>query len=601
MSDSRVLTGIGVSPGIAIGPALVLHWALPNVPASAVAPEDVEGEIVRLRSAVESVRTGLEELRARAVDRVGPAESKIFDAQILMLEDVDFLGGVERLIRANQLSAAQAFEFKALELRALWSQSSSSLLRERRADLFGVQVRVLHELVGEPLVEGFETAAGRPAIVFTRELTPGLTVQFEPDLVAGFVSEAGTRTSHAAILAHSLGIPCVMGLGGGLQQIRAGVEVIVDGTHGTVCLDPTKADVKEAKVQDRRRRALVRELNKNLGRPAVTVDGERVSLQGNVDVPEELEQAVLHAAEGVGLLRTEFLLVGRTELPSEEEQTTYFKRVAGRFEDHPVIIRSYDLGGDKFPAPFRPPSEPNPFLGWRAIRVCLDEPEVFRTQIRAVLQARVAGDVKLMLPLVTSVEEVERTRELVEQCAAELASEGKEAAGSVPVGVMIETPAAAIIADQLLTRSDFVSVGSNDLTQYMLAVDRGNVRLADRFTAFHPAVVRVLKEISDVTAAAGMSASVCGEMASEPIAAFLLLGLGYRVLSVSPPALPLIRWVLRQIDIDAATRAAADALAVGTTGEVNRILQEGIAECVDLRWLEAGRLPRSRRVTSFKA
>jgi phosphotransferase system enzyme I (PtsI) len=289
----------------------------------------------------------------------------------------------------------------------------------------------------------------------------------------------------------------------------------------------------------------------------------------------------------VGLLRTEFLVVGRSELPGEDEQAEYFGRICRRFPTHPVVVRTYDLGGDKFPASFRPPREANPFLGWRAIRVCLDEPDIFRTQARAILRARLVGDVQLMLPLVTQLEELERARELVAESAAALKREGIPAASDVPIGVMIETPAAALLAEEFAAKSDFLSVGTNDLTQYTLAVDRGSARLADRFTPFHPAVVRLLKRIVEAGKRANLGVSVCGEMASDPRAVILLLGLGYRVLSIAPPSLPLVRWLIRQFDAGVAESVAAEAVAASTTGKVVSLLTEAMDGLVDVDLLSS--------------
>ncbi len=582
MSDPRLLTGIGVSPGMVIGPAYVVTWGLPDVPQRVVAKEEVPAELQRLRDAVADVQRHLDDLRKHAADHAGPTEAKIFDAQILMLEDADFLGAVERLIRDNQLSAERAFEFKALELRVLWTQSESQMLRQRRADLAGISIRVLQRLLGQSIQEVLTDRGGVPVIVFTRELTPGLTVEFDREQVMGFASVEGTRTSHAAILAHSLGIPCVMGLVGGLDNIRTDGMVILDGARGTVLTDPTPEEIAQAQAQAERRRQFDAELEAVGAMPAETLDKARVMLRGNVDLPEELNAAAEHGAEGVGLLRTEFLVVGRSELPGEDEQAEYFARICRRFPEHPVVVRTYDLGGDKFPAAFRPPREANPFLGWRAIRVCLDEPDIFRVQARAILRARHHGDVQLMLPLVTQLEELERARELVAESADALKREGVPAASTVPIGVMIETPAAALLADEFAAASDFLSVGTNDLTQYTLAVDRGNARLADRFTPFHPAVVRFLKRIIDAGRQAGLDASVCGEMASDPRGALLLLGLGYRVLSVSPPRLPLVRWLIRQFDATVAASVAAEAVEASTTSEILGLLGDAIGGLVDV-------------------
>jgi phosphotransferase system enzyme I (PtsI) len=594
------LTGVGVSPGIAVGPAFIVRWSLPDVPQRVVPEGEVDLEIERLRTAVNAVRAHILELRARTEDRAGAEEARIFEAQIMMLEDQDFMGAVERLIRENRISAERAFEFKTLELRALWTRSESALLQQRRADLFGIGVRVLGRLLGHSIEETLQRGGGRPVVVLTRELTPGLTVEFDRQTVAGFASAEGTRTSHAAILAHSLGIPCVMGFGAGLDRVTEGADVVLDGSRGWILLDPTGEEVDEALAFEKRRGTLLREMERVEREPARTLDGVQISLRSNLDLPEELEEAVAHGADGVGLLRTEFLVLGRTELPSEDEQAGYFERIARRFPGHPIVVRSYDLGGDKFPAPFSPPREPNPFLGWRAIRVCLDQPEIFRPQLRAIMRARAHGDVQLMLPLVTQVEEVVRVRELVEEEVADLKRLGIAYGPDLPVGVMVETPAAVILADELASRSDFLSVGTNDLTQYTLAVDRGNAGIAGRFSSFHPAVVRSLRAIAEAGDRAGLRVSVCGEMASDPLSALLLLSLGYTVFSVAPPRLPLVRWVLRQIDASAVVRAAPDVVKAETRQEVKRILTETIAAYMDLDLLDAGRLPDVRAPTSFK-
>ena len=599
--SERQLRGIGVSPGIAVGPAVVVRWALPEVPHRVVPRSHVEKEVRRLRAAVKDVRRHLTELREQAVDRAGVDEARIFDAQILMLEDREFIGGVAGLIRKNHFTAEKAFEFKTLEVRDLWTDAGSPLLKERLADVTGVAIRVIQHLMhrgAQDLWEGIS----QPSIVVARELSPGLTVQLDPAHVIGLISEEGTRTSHAAILAHSIGIPAIFGLRGAVERIRPGTMVILDGNRGTVLLDPTPDEVAEAERSETRRSELSARLEEAVAQPSVTLDGARFTLRGNVDLPDEIAAAQLHGAEGVGLLRTEFLLTGHSTLPTENEQTAYFRRVADAFPGHPVVVRSYDLGGDKFPAPFRVPAEANPALGWRAIRVCLDEPEIFRTQIRAVLRAAARAPIQLMIPLVTRLDEVERARALVAEEAAGLQRAGIEAATSLPVGVMVETPAAAVMADRLAEISDFMSVGTNDLTQYTLVVDRGNARLADRFTPHDPSVLRLLKLVAEAARAAGKPASVCGEMASEPLSAFLLLGLGYETLSVAPPALPLIKWLLRQVTTAQARAAADAALAARSAALALDILRFALAEAVDLTLLDPdARLPAGRRSGSLKA
>ncbi len=599
MSD-RLLKGIGVSPGIAMGPTVTVRWALPEVPHRVVPRTQVEKEVRRLRAALKDVRRQLSELRARAEDRAGTDEARIFDAQLLMLEDKDFIGGVAELIRENHLTAEKAFEFKTLEVRDLWTAAGSPLLKERLADLTGVAIRVIQHLMhegGEDVWEGIS----EPSILVARELSPGLTVQLDRDQIVGLISEEGTRTSHAAILAHSIGIPAIFGLRGAVARIPGGTKVILDGTRGTVLLNPTAEEVAEAERVDARRRELSTRLEEAVSQTSVTLDGVRVALRGNVDLPDEIEAAKDHGAEGVGLLRTEFLITGHGQLPSEDEQTAYFRRVGEAFPGHPVVVRTYDLGGDKFPAPFRGPVEANPFLGWRAIRVCLDEPEMFRTQIRAVLRGAATVNLHLMIPLVTRLDEVERTRVMVAEEAERLEKSGIAAAKTVPLGVMVETPAAAVLADRLAEVSDFLSVGTNDLTQYTLVVDRGNARLADRFTPHDPSVLRLLKLIAEAARAAGKPVSVCGEMASEPLSAFLLLGLGYETLSVAPPALPFIKWLIRQVST-AQARAAADAALAARSAELALdILRFALAEAVDLTLLDPdARLPAGRRSGSLK-
>jgi phosphoenolpyruvate-protein phosphotransferase (PTS system enzyme I) len=558
----------------------------------------VENEVRRLRDAVSAVVSHLQDLGERVLQRAGPEESRIFDAQILMAQDEDFLASVETLIRKNQLSAETAYEFRALELRALWS--GAARLRERLADLNAIQLRMIHHLLGRTETELWSVPADEQVIVVTHELSPGLTVQMDREHVVGLVSEEGTRTAHAAILAHSLGIPAVMGAGGALSLIPSGTTLLLDGQSGTIVLDPTRDELEEAKVQVSRRHRLELQLESVVGEPAVTPAGRPITLMGNVDLPEEIEAAVRLGAQGVGLLRTEFLLTGRASLPTEDEQAEYFRRVALAFPDHTVVIRSFDLGGDKFPAAFKAPVESNPFLGWRSIRVCLDQPEVFRPQVRAVLRAAAGHDLQLMLPLVTTVHEVEEAREIIMEEARALQKDGVRAAASIPVGVMVETPAAVMMADRLAEVSAFFSVGTNDLTQYTLAVDRGNARLANRFTPHDPSVVRQLHRVLEVGKAADLPVSVCGEMASEPLSAVLLLGLGYTCLSVSPPALPLVKWVIRTVPEESARSAAQAALHATSAAEVSNVLREAVGEYIDIRLLDPhSALPGRGRVASL--
>ncbi len=585
MTASRTLTGIGVSPGVAIAPARIVDARFPDVPDRSIGASEVEGELARLRAAIDAVVLHLEQLRERVRERAGPVESGIFDAQILMAKDPDFLASVEYLITHNNLSAETAFEFKALEMRVAWSGAGNLRLRERLADLAAVQTRVLRHLMGwseDDLVTG--TIAG-PVIVVAQEISPGLTVQLDREHLVGMISVEGTRTSHAAILAHSLGIPAVMGVEGALDRITQGATVMLDGRAGTVVIDPSQDEVLRARHLVTRRQKLELTFEGVLDQPAITPDGCTITLQGNVDLPEEIDLAVRHGAEGVGLLRTEFLVTGKAQLPTEDEQTAYFRRIASAFAPHAVTIRTFDLGGDKFPAAFEAPAEANPALGWRSVRVCLDQEEVFRPQLRAILRAARGRNLRFMIPLVTSVDEVVQTRRLLQEEARSLAEAGVPAAESVPLGVMIETPAAVLMADHLARVSDFFSVGTNDLTQYTLAVDRGNARLAPRFTPHDPAVVRQLATIEAAARTGNIPLSVCGEMASDPLTAILLLGLGYRVLSVAPPTILMLKWIIRAVPISVCRSAALAALEVPGAAAVEQVLAEAVSPHLDLAQL----------------
>ncbi len=581
----RTIRGTAVSAGVAVGPALVVRWEVPAVSDHAIRPEQVDGEIARLHDAIAWARERITAVRAHAAERAGPEEARIFDAQLMILEDEDLIGGVERLIRENHFSAERAFELKIIEWRGLWMTNGSTLLRDRLIDLTDVEIRVLTRLLGVDEPDVLAPADG-PVILVARDLTPSLTVQLDREAVLAIACEQGTRTSHAAILAHSIGIPAVVGLHDVLDRVTTGEMVVLDGWTGTLQVEPQPADIEEAQRRDARRRALERDLVLAVDQPAVTRDGRALVLRANLDLPEELDQAVRHRAEGIGLMRTEFLVVGRGRMPTEDEQVQLYARIGKAFAGQDVVIRTFDLGGDKFPAGFRTTAEANPFLGWRAIRVCLDRPEVFRPQVRAILRAAAHAQLKLMIPLVTTVDEVEATRAIVAEEATALRTAGIEAAESVPVGVMVETPAAVFVADRLAEVADFLSVGTNDLVQYTLAVDRGNARLADRFTPHHPAILRALAQVRAAADAAGKEVSVCGGMASDPVSAFLLLGLGYRTLSVAAPSLPLIRWLVRRVDAGEAAACATALCAAGNAAAVTARARAALGRAVDLKLIE---------------
>ncbi len=599
--EPPVIKGIAVSPGVAVGPALVVRWEAPAVPDRALGAGEVEAEVARLAEALAHARERVTRSRARAAERAGEEEARIFDAQLMILEDRDLVSGVDRLIRDNRFAAERAFQLKMLEWRSAWRTTGSAMLRERLADLTDVEIIVLTRLMGleEPRLD--EARPEQPVVVVARDLTPALTVQLDRDAILAIACEEGTRTSHAAILAHSIGIPAVMGLADALARVTSGETVVLDGWAGTLQVAPTPQTVEAAKKRDKQRRELERDLEAGSELPAQTTDGARLAVRANLDLPEETEAALRHRAEGIGLFRTEFLVAGRGTMPEEDEQAELYRRIGAAFAPHPVVVRTYDLGGDKFPAPFRRVPEGNPMLGWRAIRVCLDQPEIFRPQIRAILRAAAHVKLKLMIPLVTRLDEVLRTRELVDEEARALRAAGIEAASGVPVGVMVETPAAALIADRLAEVSDFLSVGTNDLVQYTLAVDRGNARLAERYNAHHPSVLRLLRTVARAARAAKREVSVCGEMASDPVSVYLLIGLGYRVFSVAPPSLPLVKWMVRQVSAKDAASCADAALELATTDEVSAFARRSVGNVVDLRLLDpASPLPARKRRATFR-
>ncbi|HEU4584829.1 MAG TPA: phosphoenolpyruvate--protein phosphotransferase [Gemmatimonadaceae bacterium] len=567
----RRLAGIPASPGIVVGPVHVLLWEVPEVPQRIIDDDAIPAEIERFHSALEQARVRLRTVRARAARHAGEEEAKIFDAQLFILEDIELIGRVEGLIRQN-LAAESAFEITMLEWRHHFARHASPMMRERVGDIADVQIRVLSLLLGLPDHDPLDLPKGAGVILVTHDLTPSLTVQIDREAVAAIATDAGTRVSHVAILARSLGLPAVVGLRTATERLRGGETVILDGTTGTLYVNPTEAEIEDFRERSRREAAVGEELAREAGAESVTTDGVRITLFANVDIPEDAEAAARSGADGVGLMRTEFLVVGRTTMPDEEEQYRAYRRVLESFGGRPVVIRTYDIGGDKLPVGGYPP-EPNPFLGWRAIRMCLDEPAIFRPQLRALMRAATHGDLRIMLPLVVSVDEVRMTRELMQEEAADLAARGIPHRVDIPLGVMIETPAAAVAADGFVGEASFFSIGTNDLTQYSLAVDRGNANIADRFTPLHPGVLRLIARTVEVGDANDVGVTVCGEMASEPLTAFALIGLGVRQLSVAPRSVPLVKRLVRGVSTSDAISAMKEALELRTAREVATVLE----------------------------
>ena len=580
---NRIRDGIPASPGIVIGPARVLRMEVPPVPhhAGGIAPENVEEEVARFDAAIAVVKEQIREVQERTKTQLGEVEAQIFEPQILMLEDSDLIGGTVGYIRENHLSAERAFEWRVLEWEAQWSHTAHPMVLDRLNDLADVQGRVLRQLMGLPQPEIGGGDADR-VILVARDLSPSIAAQLDTTRVVGMATDAGTRTSHSSILARSLKIPAVVSLGTLSTELNTGDEIIIDGRSGKVIIHPTEEEKQTYRDLDFQMREWEQEILLLAHLESRTVDGVEIALRANIDLPSEAESAHAHGADGIGLFRTEFLVVGRNSVPTEEEQYGAYSRVLSAFPGRPVVIRTYDLGGDKFPAFLHMPQEENPFLGWRAIRVCLDEPALFRAQLRALLRAMEHGDVRIMLPLINEISEITRTRDLIEECLEELRSEGHVVDRPYTLGAMVETPAAALSAPELAQHVDFFSVGTNDLVQYTLAVDRGNSRLAGLYNPMHPAVVRLLNMVAEAGLAAGVEVSVCGEFAANPLGAFLLLGMGVQSLSVGPSALAEIKKVIRSVDRSKARVAVAEALLAPTPAAVEEILISHLRDDLDL-------------------
>ena len=475
-----------------------------------------------------------------------------------------------------------------LEWEARWSHTAHPMVLDRLNDLADVQARVLRRLMDLPDPDLLDLEEGEGVILVARDLTPTATVHLDPARVMGIATDAGTRTSHSAILARSLQIPCVVSLGKLSEQIQDGDQLILDGRSGRVIVSPTETELGVYRERDFVVREWEQELLLLAHLDAVTGDGRRVALRANIDLPTEAPSARSHGAEGVGLFRTEFLVVGRTAVPSEEEQYQAYRHVAQVFGDAPVLIRTFDLGGDKFPSFLHMPPDENPFLGWRAIRVCLDEPELFRAQLRGILRAMEVGNIRILLPLINEPAEIEATRQIIAEASRELEDQGFQVPASIPLGVMIETPAAAMTAAELARHVDFFSIGTNDLVQYTLAVDRGNARLAHLYNPFHPAVIRLLHQIIQAARGAGIEVGVCGELAGNPLGAFMLIGMGVDSLSVGPAALAEIKKLIRTMNSARAADAVRVALGAGTAGEVVRALRGQLSAELDLTLFSDG-------------
>jgi phosphotransferase system enzyme I (PtsI) len=566
--SSRRLLGIGAAPGRVVGVARRVSWDLPPAEHRTISADEIEPEIERFNEARAWARERVEELRESTAAELGDIEAKIFDPQILMLEDPDLIDGTVTYIRENYLSAERAFDWRLLEIRTQIVDAAHLMIVDRLADIQDVRYRVLARLQGrgsDPLALPDEQA-----ILVFQDLTPSVAVRLDTDLVLGLITAAGSRTSHSAVLARSMGIPAVVGVGSSLTDLDDGALVLLDGGSGSIIVNPTGDEVGA-------HRRMIDQLSEwtertpELAGPVESVDGTRIRLRANLDQPDDVEAAHRVGAEGVGLFRSEFLVIGRRVIPNEEEQYEAYRRVAQAFPNDPVTLRTFDIGGDKFPLFLEMPPEENPYLGWRAIRVCLDLPDLFRNQLRAAVRARAHGELRILLPFVTSAEEIRLTRVILDEVMQSLPDPG--AASRIQLGVMVETPAIVETIDLISDLIDFVSLGTNDLTQYALAVDRGNARLAHLADPLHPAMIRFYARVRNEAAKFGLDIDVCGDLPSDPIGLALLLGLGYRDFSLPVSCIPESREVVRSISCAELARICDSLDAEGVVGLKDRLAE----------------------------
>ncbi|MFH1681250.1 MAG: phosphoenolpyruvate--protein phosphotransferase [Candidatus Eisenbacteria bacterium] len=526
------LRGLPVSPGIAVGEVFVLADRDPEIADVRIAPGDVANEEKRFLEAIVLARDEVLKIRTRYRSVVGDDLVRVFDAQIMLLEDEAVVDAALARIRGEKRSAAAAVQGVLAEAIEKLSRTESEYLRDRAEDLKDIQRRVLHHLAGGRR-RSF-AHIDKNVILIAEDLTPSETVQLPRSKVKAFVTRLGGRTSHTAIMARSLQIPAVVGVEGILEAADYQDRIVVDGSEGLVVLRPDADLLRAARSRQRRYMEVSRERLRLRDLPSVTRDGVEIRLFANVDVPEEVPLAIENRARGIGLFRTEFLYFRDAEIAREEAQTTIYRKILRRVSPDPVVFRTLDVGGDKVLDPLSAPMEPNPMLGWRGIRISLELRDLFRVQVRSLLRASTVGNLSILLPMVTTVEEVLDAKRLIAEAREEILLEGVKLPEKVRIGAMIETPGAVFLAPHIAREVDFLSIGTNDLIQYSLAVDRDNVKVAYLFDPFHPAVAHMVKLVLDAAGEAGIPASICGEMAGEPLCAILLVGLGARELSVHP-------------------------------------------------------------------
>jgi phosphotransferase system enzyme I (PtsI) len=576
-SRQRVLEGLGVSPGVAIGRAVRIESGALEVFRLPLSENETEAEVERFEQAVEVTRQHLSTTRGKARERLGDELAAIFDAHSLLLSDPGFMGRIVDRIRSRQVNAEWAVHRTVEELDREFRALEAPHLQERREDLIDVSRYLLRSLGGiaHHDISEFE---GEVVIVAT-DLTPSEAVRLGREHVLAFVIETGGKTSHTTIIARSLHIPMVAGVHGVTDLVTDQDPMIVDGTDGRVILHPGEEILERFEEQRRQETHERQRLIGSRAIPSTTLDGIDVRLMANVDLPEEIDEAVSYGAEGIGLYRSEFLYIERSpDLPSEEEHLELYSRLLESMAPHPVVVRTFDLGGRKLARDVLHTEEKNPVLGLRGIRLTLALPEIFRVQVRALMRAAIHGRLRVMLPLVSAVEEVRAFNQLIETVADELEREGLPFSRDFDLGVMIEVPAAAMIARALAREADFFSIGTNDLIQYSMAVDRNNDHVSHLYQPLHPAILLMIRSVVDAAAETGIDVSVCGEMAADPDVAALLVGMGLRQLSMSPTAIPDVKRGLRSIRVTDLQAVVSECFNLSTDAEVGRLLNECLRE-----------------------
>ncbi len=558
--------GLGVSPGLARARLFVLRPEEDTTPEHAVAEADLPTEIARFESALLMTRAQILEMQAKIAEAIGAKDASIFDAHLLVVEDRTLIDEVLRTLERDRRNIESIFEQVAGRYARLLEQMDDPYLRERALDVHDVTRRVLMNLVGKASLTLSDI--DYPHILLAHSLTPSDTAQLNRQFVLGFATDAGSRTSHTAIMARSLGIPAIVGLHDVSTRLESGAEVLLDGYHGLLVLNPTEQTLREYEELERRKERVEAGLVNLRETASTTADGHHVVLSANIELPEDIPQVKSSGADGVGLYRTEFFYLNKSEFPDEEEQYANYRQVASDILPHPIIIRTLDLGGDKFIGNLNMAVELNPFLGCRAIRFCLEHPEIFKVQLRAILRASALGNVKMMYPMISGIEEVRQANALLATCKAELRAEGRDFNDKMEVGIMIEVPSAAMCAPELAREVSFFSIGTNDLIQYSIAVDRVNERIAHLYEPTHPAILRLIKMVVDAAHDAGIWAGVCGEMASEATLTPLLLGLGVDELSAGAALVPRIKRAVQTLEMSVCRQLADEALKMSVPSAI---------------------------------